>query len=85
MTIRAHPSPQCLERLLDLIGEALAMSDAQALHAAGIALDTARLSVAEALADARRTSGGTAAADGWVPRIDHFGSGAPRRDPGSGA
>ena len=53
--MRAHPSPEALERLLALVGEALALSDAQALHATGIALDAARLSVAEALDEARRT------------------------------
>lgn len=45
--------PAALERLHALIGEALALSDLHQLHATGIALDTARLSVEDALLDVR--------------------------------
>ena len=49
MTTSNPSDPVALERLLALIGEALALSDLQQLHATGIALDSARLSVEEAL------------------------------------
>lgn len=49
MTMPLHDDPVVLTQLRALIGEALALADGQQLHAAGIALDTARLSVEDRL------------------------------------
>jgi hypothetical protein len=59
MTMPPHHDPAPLRRLHALIAEALALADGQHLHAAGIALDTARLSVEDALADPCATLGST--------------------------
>ena len=57
MTITTPTDPAILERLLALIGEALALADSEHLHATGIALDTARLSIEDALVEARAVRG----------------------------
>jgi hypothetical protein len=58
MTMHSQCDPAVLEQLHALISEALALSDAQQLHATGIALDTARLSVEDALGELRALARG---------------------------
>lgn len=60
MIMPSHCDPAVLERLHALIGEALALSDGQQLHATGIALDTARLSVEDALSALQASARGLA-------------------------
>ena len=57
MTTPTPSDPAILEGLLALVGQALALSDSQHLHVTGIALDTARLSIEDALAEARAARG----------------------------
>lgn len=66
MTMPTSPDLAALARLLALVGEALALSDALALHATGIALDTARLSVEDAMAEARYAGHANPSPDGVV-------------------
>jgi hypothetical protein len=72
MTIAPHCDPAVLQRLRALIAEALALADEQRLHATGIALDTARLSVEDALA------GGSSAVLGPIGSIRN-GAASPGR------